>query len=61
MTRRILVPLERLLSRGYAVDVRLGARLAGEARVAAHRLIGHLSLLVEDGDEWVVLVKRSRR
>jgi hypothetical protein len=57
----VLVPLDRLLGRGYAVESRLADRIAGEARVAAHLRIGRLALLVEDAGEWVVIAKRAPR
>lgn len=57
----VLVPLDRLLLRGYAVEARLGDRIAGEARVEAHLRVGRLALLVEDADGWAVLTKRSPR
>jgi hypothetical protein len=57
----VLIPLERLLGRGYAVESRLADRIAGEARVEAYLRVGRASLLVEDAGEWVVLVRPSTR
>lgn len=57
----VLVPLERLLARGYAVERRLRDRIAGEARVEAHLRSGRLALLVEDAGDWVVIAKHAPR
>jgi hypothetical protein len=57
----VLVPLERLLTRGYTVERRLRDRIAGEARVEAHLRCGRLALLVEDAGDWVVIAKRAPR
>ena len=57
----VLIALARLLGRGYAIEARLGDRIAAEARADAHLRIGRLALVVEDDLDWVVLTKTLDR